>query len=326
VRPNGAPQHCSSLQSSFYFWPSMNNLNDRQYLENSGPFEARYLAFLETISMLRPSLHRYCARMTGSVMDGEDVVQQSLFEAYRKLDQFDQSRPLKPWLFRIAHNRCIDFLRHRGLRDEAEVAAAVSEATEPAHPALGTGKAIEHLVLTLPPKERACVLLKDVFDYSLEEIAELVDSTVGGVKAALNRARTKLTGSSPDAKPARSVSPELKRVMQLYVERFNRRDWDGVRELVSADARLNVAERFAGKFAEAPYFFNYDRWPWPWKLALGEVDGETVVIILRRGADAWTPHSVIRFNVSGESVDHIVDYIHCPWVLPAASTITVARS
>src|SRR6266702_3378214 len=198
----------------------MNSVNEIQYLE--GPFEARYLAFLETISTLRPSFHRYCARMSGSVMDGEDVVQEALFEAYRKLDQCDQKRPLKPWLFRIAHNRCIDFLRHRGVRDEAEMAAAVPDATDPADPVLGTGKAVEHLVLTLPPKERACVLLKDVFDYSLEEIAELVDSTLGGVKAALNRARNKLAESSPQAMPTRSVSPELKRVLQLYVERFNR--------------------------------------------------------------------------------------------------------
>jgi RNA polymerase sigma-70 factor, ECF subfamily len=95
-----------------------------QYVDLSGPVEARYLAFLETISSLRPSLHRYCARMTGSVMDGEDVVQEALFEAYRNLDKFDESRPLKPWLFRIAHNRCIDFLRRRGVRDEAETAAA----------------------------------------------------------------------------------------------------------------------------------------------------------------------------------------------------------
>jgi RNA polymerase sigma-70 factor (ECF subfamily) len=304
----------------------MNSLNDSQYLENSGPFEARYLAFLETISTLRPSLHRYCARMTGSVMDGEDVVQEALFEAYRKLDQFDANRPLKPWLFRIAHNRCIDFLRHRRVRDEAEVAAAVPEAKEPAHPVLGTGNAVEHLVLTLPPKERACILLKDVFDYSLEEIADLVDSTVGGVKTALNRARTKLAESSHHRKAARTVSPELKRVMQLYVERFNRRDWDGVRELISADARLNVAERFAGKFSEAPYFFNYDRWPWPWKLTLGEVDGEPVIIVLRRGADTWAPHSAIRFEVAGKQVERIVDYIHCPWVLSAARTVTVATT
>src|SRR5215467_8843002 len=159
-------------------------MNNTEYLNQFGPFEARYLVFLETITQLRPSLHRYCARMTGSVMDGEDVVQEALFEAYRKLDQFDDSRPLAPWLFRIAHNRCIDLLRRRGVRDEAK--AAVPDVTVPIEPgSLGVARAVEHLVLTLPPKERACVLLKDVFDYSLEEIAELVDSTVGGVKAAL---------------------------------------------------------------------------------------------------------------------------------------------
>src|SRR6266849_3170378 len=303
------------------------NMENQRDSNASGPFERRYLAFLETITNLRPSLHRYCSRMTGSVLDGEDIVQEALFQAYRKLETFDDSRPLAPWLFRIAHNRCIDFLRRREVRGEADAGALVPDRVMPVDPpGPDLGKAVEHLVLTLPPKERACVLLKDVFDYSLEEIAGLVDSTVGGVKAALNRARTKLAESSPQAMPTRSMSPELKRVMQLYVERFNRRDWDGVRELVSADARLNVAERFAGKFAEAPYFFNYDRWPWPWKLALGEVDGEPAVVILRRGADTWTPHSVIRFDVSGENVNRIVDYIHCPWVLPAASTVTVAKS
>ena len=96
-------------------------MDSDQYLDFSGPFDSRYVAFLETISALRPSLHRYCARMTGSVMDGEDVVQEALFEAYRKLDTFDESRPLKPWLFRIAHNRCIDFLRRRGVRDELSI-------------------------------------------------------------------------------------------------------------------------------------------------------------------------------------------------------------
>ena len=114
--------------------------------------------------------------------------------------------------------------------------------------------------------------------------------------------------------------------MQLYVDRFNRRDWDGVRELTSADARLNVAERFAGKFADAPYFFNYEQWSWPWKLALGEVDGEPVVIILQRGADTWTPHSAIRFDVVRQRIERIVDYIHCPWVISAATTLTVAKA
>src|SRR5262247_1755143 len=145
----------------------MNTTDYSQVLEGVGPFEARYKAFLETISALRPTLHRYCARMTGSVMDGEDVVQEALFEAYRKLDQFDESRPLKPWLFRIAHNRCVDFLRRREVRAEAERAAVTPEAVEPAEPAvLDLGNAVELLVIRLPPKERASVLLKDVFDYS----------------------------------------------------------------------------------------------------------------------------------------------------------------
>ena len=110
-------------------------------MEGFGPFEARHLAFLETVSTLRPRLHRYCARMTGSGMDGEDVVQEALTEAYRKLDKYDESRPLKPWLFRIAHNRCIDFLRRRGVRDEAEAAATMPEQSRQlSWPQLGSAK------------------------------------------------------------------------------------------------------------------------------------------------------------------------------------------
>ena len=290
----------------------------------SGPADARYVVFLETISTLRPALHRYCARMTGSVTDGEDVVQESLFEAYRNLDRFDESRPLKPWLFRIAHNRCIDFLRRKGVRDEAEAAAATPEAVSPAVPAtLGVGKAVEHLVASLPPKERASVLLKDVFDYSLEEIAELVDTSVGGVKAALNRARTKLASSPASSQPVRTTNPELLRIMGLYVDRFNRHDWDGVRELVSADATLTVADRFAGAFADAQYFFNYNRWPWPWKLAVGELDGEPAVIVLRGAGDTWTFYSAIRMDVAGQKVERITDYIHCPWIIQAAASVSL---
>jgi len=89
------------------------DMNMQSEFNSVGLFDGRYRSFLGTMNELRPSLHRYCARMTGSVMDGEDIVQEPLFEAYRKLDQYDESRPLKPWLFGIAHNRRIDFLRKR---------------------------------------------------------------------------------------------------------------------------------------------------------------------------------------------------------------------
>ena len=292
---------------------------------NEGLFEARYVAFLETVSHLRPSLHRYCARMTGSVADGEDVVQEALFSAYRKLDTFDDAQRLEPWMFRIAHNRCIDFLRRRGVREDAEAAADVPDsvaAVEPIGPALG--RAVEQLVLTLPPKERACVLLKDVLDYSLEEIATLVDSTVGGVKAALNRGRSKLAALPKPTTPApRAVSPETTQLLNQYVERFNRRDWDGLRELITADARMRVVDRFSGLLVDAPYFANYQRRTTPWRIALGHVDGELAVLGLSQQDGAWVPRSLVRLEFDGSRVTEIADYMHCPWVLSAANSVVV---
>ena len=292
-------------------------------MEDTGKFEARYLAFLETISPLRPRLHRYCARMTGSITDGEDVVQDALFRAYRSLETWDDSRPLAPWIFRIAHNQCIDFLRSRGVRIEAEAAVAEPDFVAPGDPVgPAIGPAIEHLVLNLPPKERACVLLKDVFDYSLEEIADLVDSTVGGVKAALNRGRSKLESLQGQPVALRVSTPENKQILQLYVDRFNSRDWDGLRELIRADARLLVADRFAGRLAEAGYFGVYSRMKQTWRLTMGEVDGELSIILLNERNGAWEIEGIVRLDIGeGGRVEHISDYQHCPWILTAGHIV-----
>jgi RNA polymerase sigma-70 factor (ECF subfamily) len=173
--------------------------------------------------------------------------------------------------------------------------------------------------------ERACVLLKDIFDYTLEEIAELVSSTVGGVKAALNRGGLKLATSSKPATSRREVSPELSRLLHLYVDRFNKHDWEGLRKLISADARLRVADRFVGSLDESPYFGNYERQTVPWRLALAEVDGELAVVALRQYRDEWRPSSVARLQVTDQHIAHIADYAHCRWVLSAAASVVLAQ-
>src|SRR4249919_3736049 len=88
----------------------------------------QYLALVEPV---RAELHRYCARMTGSVADGEDVVQETLAAAYYELSQLKEMPPLRPWLFRIAHNRAIDHWRREQLRRAEPLEAAAEVADEP---------------------------------------------------------------------------------------------------------------------------------------------------------------------------------------------------
>jgi hypothetical protein len=97
---------------------------------------------------------------------------------------------------------------------------------------------------------------------------------------------------------------------------------DGVRELIQTDARVLVADRFAGPIIESPYFGNYERWPVSWRLALGRVDGELAVIALIWGVDKWTPHSVVQVSLIGDRIARITDYGHCEWILAHARTVT----
>src|SRR5579872_2378876 len=117
---------------------------------------------------LRPKLHRFCSRMVGSVLDGEDLVQDTLTEAFLHVSSLRDATRLEPWLFRIAHHKCVDFIR----RDRRElVLDAPDEASEPSEP---VDEPLATFVGALPPKERASVLLKDVLDYHLDEVAEII--------------------------------------------------------------------------------------------------------------------------------------------------------
>jgi RNA polymerase sigma-70 factor (ECF subfamily) len=241
--------------------------------------------FLALVADVRPELLRYCARMTGSIADGEDVVQETLARGYYELSQLETLPALRPWLFRIAHHRAIDHWRHEARRRseplEAADEVASDAALEPEH-ALARRQAVQAAIagfLALAPAQRGCVILKDVLDHSLEDIAAELDLSVPAVKAALHRGRAALARASTAvaAAPARaSVSAELRRYAQL----FGAHDWDGVRALLADDVRLDLVSRrkSAGRREVASYFGNYARTP-GWRVAPGWFDGREVLAV-----------------------------------------------
>ena len=150
-------------------------------MKGAGKYDARYLAFLEAISQLRPQLHRYCARMTGSITDGEDVVQDALFRAYRSLDTYDDRRALAPWLFRIAHNEAFSLLRKR--RPETELEGDLPPDLTPRMLPVEVRIAVETAIGKLSPDQREAVVLKVYQGFKFEEIAEVLDCPVSTVKS-----------------------------------------------------------------------------------------------------------------------------------------------
>jgi RNA polymerase sigma-70 factor, ECF subfamily len=278
--------------------------------------------FVAAASVVRPRLHRFCARMCGSSLDGEDLVQETLAEAFYNLPALKDPARFEPWLFRIAYHKCIDFLRRERGRDDD---VSFDEEHDQPGDANGYGNALADtpiddalatLVLALPPKERASVLLKDVLDYPIAEVAGIVDSTVGGVKAALHRARAKLT--TMKAAPAvAEMDGEQRRLFEAYAEVFNRRDWDALKQLVRADARLEIVGAAQGIMSGlgATYSTNYTALKWEWRLAPGVVDGVPVIIHWRRDGNTWRPHAAIRLWWRDGSVVRIRDYIHVDYLL-----------
>ena len=256
---------------------------------------------------LRPKLHRFCSRMVGSALDGEDLVQDTLTEAFIHLSSLRDGTRLEPWLFRIAHHKCVDFIRRERRPILLDVPDDVPEPSDPIDEPLAT------FVGTLPPKERASVLLKDVLDYSLEEVAEIIDSTVGGVKAALHRGRAKLH-AAPEVTP---LDESQRALLQAYVDRFNRHDWDGLRDLIQADARLEIVGEAAGTMSDIGknYFSNYLALRPEWRFVVDVVDGELLAVHERRIDGAWRPWTALRLWWHDGKVVRIRDYIHVDYLL-----------
>ena len=274
--------------------------------------------FEALIKDIRPELHRYVTRMVGSAIDGEDVVQETLAKAYYSLSLLAPESNLRGWLFRIAHNKAIDHLRHASHQpveqlDEHPLAAESElplEEKELATVALT-------LFLKLAPRQRSCVILKDVMGYSLAEISELLDATVPEIKAALHRGRTRLRelARSVEIETPALIHEQERELLARYVERFNARDFDTVRAMLADEVRLDLVNRVKARGAEVShYFYRYDQED-DWGLSLGLVEGHLAILVHDLHEGSSQPAYFMLITWDDRQISLIRDYRYARYVI-----------
>lgn len=230
--------------------------------------------------------------MAGSIIDGEDAVQDALVKAVAAFGREGAIENPEGWLFRIAHNTTLDLLRRRTREQGSdEELATMEDPRSPADTALATRAALRTFI-QLPVAQRQVVILMDVLGYSLEEIAALTDRSIPSIKAALHRGRETLR-ELVAAEKSHALDPPTDARLLAYIDRFNARDFDAVREMLAEDVRLDlVAKRQMNGKDVRTYFSNYAT-KHDWHLVPGIVDGRPVALVV----DPALPDRVAYFVV-----------------------------
>jgi RNA polymerase sigma factor (sigma-70 family) len=274
--------------------------------------------FLAMVEGVRPELHRYCARLTGSVIEGEDIVQETLAKAFYALSLSPEVPPLRPWLFRIAHNAALDFLKSHGQRNldlhaEIEEIAGFADRPDPA-----VVRAALARFVALPLTQRSAVILKDVLGHTLEETALTMGTTVMAVKAALVRGRgTLLQEKRDEVAIAAAIRPELDR----YARLFNARNWDGLRALVGDDCRLDLVSKSQRRGKQVGHYFGrYEKAD----LALRVVRLEGRLVLAAYLAGAEEPAYFILLEFDRGLVTSIRDFRYVPYIVAEAEFEVIA--
>ncbi|MGH6870291.1 MAG: sigma factor-like helix-turn-helix DNA-binding protein [Rhizomicrobium sp.] len=272
--------------------------------ESAGALRALWFDYLDAVAPVRPRLHRFCLRLTGSAWDAEDLLQDTLLRGFGAIGRGDLHgghsavSNVAAYLSRIAVNLWIDGQR-RERPGEAEDAGA------PDTPVLTRGAGAA-LFDRAAPQERAAIVLKDVFDFSLEEIADLLSTSVGAVKSALHRGRANLE-TRRDAPPRNAASPEL---IDRFMAAFNARDVAAVTALLLEQVTISVPGVGGERGRDAVWI-------------AASMSHGAIHVERRRFADEWivahigggTLVTATRLEESGGLIARATSYVHCPETL-----------
>ena len=275
------------------------------------------------LAEIRPKLHRYCARMVGSVIDGEDVLQDALIKAVEALPSAGGIGNPEGWLFRIAHNTALDFLRRRNRQEALRSAEEVDMISDPADIIASRQIASTSLrtFMRLPVAQRSSVILMDVLGCSLQEICEVMDFSLPAVKAALHRGRAQLRelAEEPDDMPPPKLSEADRNRLGDYVAHFNARDFDAIRAMISDDVRLDLVNktRINGKAEVSKYFGNYSKVS-DWHLVPGLVEGRPAILVFDPNEPGSGPKYFMLLRWYADKVATIRDFRHAAYVIDGA--------
>ena len=275
---------------------------------NTDDFEAR-------LKELRPRLHRYCARMTGSVVSGEDVLQDTLVKALHAQAQGVEVDNLEGWLFRIAHNASLDFLRDRSRNTVVPLTEDVEAAPLPEAEVVAIGV---QTFLRLPELQRCTVILKDVLGHSIEEIAGIADCSPAAAKSALQRGRAALRqlAQAPEDTRLPLMSDPDRRKITTYVQLFQSGDFDAIRAMLADDVKLDLVNRLQlqGRDEIGRYFTRYAEVT-KWRFALGAVEGQPAMLVFDSTGPMDRPAHFALIDWSQDQIIGIRDFLFAPYVL-----------
>jgi RNA polymerase sigma-70 factor (ECF subfamily) len=280
---------------------------------------------------LRPKLHRYCARMVGSAIDGEDVLQDALVKA---MQSFAVAGPIgnpEGWLFRIAHNTALDFLRRRNRQQAVRGDEEVEMIADPADTIESRQAAAASLrtFMRLPVAQRSSVILMDVLGCSLREVCAVMDFSLPAVKAALHRGRARLSelANEPEDRPSPDLSEADRARLGAYVAHFNARDFDAIRAMIADDVRLDLVgkTRINGKAEVSRYFGNYSK-VHDWHLVPGLVERRPAILVFDPAKPSARPAYFMLLQWSADQVATIRDFRHASYVVDGAEFVVATAA
>jgi RNA polymerase sigma-70 factor (ECF subfamily) len=291
--------------------------------ESAKALRALWFDFMDEIEPLRPKLHAYCLKLSGSVWEAEDLVQESLLRAFAVMGRGDlhgeHSRFEKPhaYLCQIATNLWIDRLR----RQTREADAQRDDRSASAPDALITPAAGAALFQRVSPQERAAVVLKDVCDLSLAEIAKMLSTSVGAVKAALHRGRGRL---KDEAAPRRRAAPAA--LVDAFMQRLDACDFEGLLALMLETGSIEMPGALLEVGREQ--FQRKGSWLWQavnvhpelpaelrppkWANQRVDFDGEPIILGFMPTPDGRLLQGITRFEEADGKIARVRSYCFSP--------------